>query len=369
MTLRITAQKTIQKISIGVASLTFLTAIACASVEASKSINSDHSDSLVGSSVVAQALSAKQSEAKKLMDLGNVQFDKENNEAAIKSYQQALAIYRQIGDLKGESEACLSLGYTYEQLVSYLKAAEFFQIVIKLGRATKNASIEAQGLNGLANIDLDQEKFDSAANYYSMAVSLASKAEDRPTELIILANLAQVYKLQKNTALAIPTYQKVIETARTLKDINYEVGATSYIADLYFEKGEHAKAIETYQGLVAIARKHKFPNVEIKALVRLSNVYWSLGDYDKSFNACMNAIAIARSEKDLITEAGLLSDIGYSYLSLGDNEKALSFYEQSLVVFRKEKDMEQTVKVQEVINEIRRLIGKPSQPTISSIST
>ncbi|MDY7024049.1 MAG: Fis family transcriptional regulator, partial [Cyanobacteriota bacterium] len=71
------------------------------------------------SSVLAQTQAERQAEADRLFDLGNQQLDTSQFREAIQSFQQALEIYREIGDRNGETNSIRKLGNAYGSLGQY----------------------------------------------------------------------------------------------------------------------------------------------------------------------------------------------------------------------------------------------------------
>src|SRR4028119_2409568 len=85
------------------------------------------------SPVVAQTSDVRKAEADRLLEQGYQQFQTRQIEAALRSCQQALIIYREIKDRKGESLALAILGITYghEGLQDYPKAIEYYQQLLR----------------------------------------------------------------------------------------------------------------------------------------------------------------------------------------------------------------------------------------------
>jgi tetratricopeptide (TPR) repeat protein len=75
--------------------------------------------SLSASPALAQTAANGKAEADRLREQGNEQLDAGQFQAAIQSYQQALAVYREIGDRGGEANALQNLGYAYINLGQY----------------------------------------------------------------------------------------------------------------------------------------------------------------------------------------------------------------------------------------------------------
>jgi tetratricopeptide (TPR) repeat protein len=99
--------------AIGIAMLAFL---ACGQVQI-----------VICDRVQAQTTQDRRSEADRLINLGNQQFNKSLYRESLQSYQLALDIYRAIKDRKGEGNSLNNLGNTYDSLGQYQKAIDFFQ--------------------------------------------------------------------------------------------------------------------------------------------------------------------------------------------------------------------------------------------------
>ncbi|MDJ0692695.1 MAG: tetratricopeptide repeat protein, partial [Xenococcaceae cyanobacterium MO_188.B32] len=76
---------------------------------------------------LAQDQSALQAEADKLLQQGIRQFQISQYREAFQSWQNALTIYREIGDRGGEANSLNNLGNAYYSLGEYARAIEFYQ--------------------------------------------------------------------------------------------------------------------------------------------------------------------------------------------------------------------------------------------------
>ncbi|MBC7259163.1 MAG: tetratricopeptide repeat protein [Chloroflexi bacterium] len=61
---------------------------------------------------------------------------------AIGFYEQALEIDREIGDRRGEGNACWNMGLAYEKLGDYARAAELMQVCVDYERAIGHPDAE-----------------------------------------------------------------------------------------------------------------------------------------------------------------------------------------------------------------------------------
>ena len=77
--------------------------------------------------VLAQTSTDRKAEADRLKKQGIEQYQTSQFEAALQSWQQALAIYREIKDRQGEWKALNNLGNAYYSLGDYAKAIDYRQ--------------------------------------------------------------------------------------------------------------------------------------------------------------------------------------------------------------------------------------------------
>ena len=106
-----------------------------------------------GAVMVAQAQTTqdRKAEADRLLQQGIQQFRISQFEAAFRSWQQALTIYREIKDRLGEGNALGNLGLAYYSLGKYDKAIEFQLQRLAIAREIKDRLGEGQSLGKSGN--------------------------------------------------------------------------------------------------------------------------------------------------------------------------------------------------------------------------
>ncbi|MFB2877873.1 tetratricopeptide repeat protein, partial [Floridanema aerugineum] len=122
--------------------LSIATFIALLTVVADTSISFYSLTSLPVPKVLAQTNSEKKAEASRLLQQGNQQFKTSKFQEALQSFQQALAIYREIGDRNGEARALGTVGLAYYALGDYQKALDSLQQSLVIARELKDPKLE-----------------------------------------------------------------------------------------------------------------------------------------------------------------------------------------------------------------------------------
>ncbi|HEY9830700.1 MAG TPA: CHAT domain-containing tetratricopeptide repeat protein [Stenomitos sp.] len=105
---------------------------------------------ILNSQVLAQTPDGRKTEADRLLQQG---YDESiSRELRLKSMQQALEIYRQIKDRKGELSALISLANAYNTLSDYQKAIDYQQQILAIAHELKDRFFEESALKSLGEI-------------------------------------------------------------------------------------------------------------------------------------------------------------------------------------------------------------------------
>jgi CHAT domain-containing protein len=286
------------------------------------------------SQVLAQTPDARKAEADRLLQQGIQQAQTSQFEAALQSWQQALIIYREIKDHKGEGQALGNLGLAYHFLGNYTKAIEYHQQDLANARDIKDRKGEGDALGNLGIAYRNLGEYAKAIEYQQQRLAIARDIKDPLGEGQSLGNLGNAYYWLGEYAKVIEYQQQHLAIARDIKDRLGEATSLSNLGLAYSSLGDYAKAIEYYQQSLAIARDIKDRLGEGNALGNLGGAYQSLGDYAKAIEYQQQSLAIARELKDRQGEGNALGSLGLAYNSLRDYARAIEYYEQSLALTR-----------------------------------
>jgi len=231
-------------------------------------------------------------EADKLLEQGIQQFDISEYQAAIRSWQQTLAIYQQLKDRDGEASSLNNLGLAYYSLGQYPKAIEFHQ------------------------------------------QSLAIKQEigDRNGEALSLMNMGIAYSELGQYPKAIEFYQQSLSIQRQIGDRNGQALSLMNIGNVYFDLEQYPKAIEFFHKSLSIQRQIGDRNGEAKSIGNMGNAYNFLGQYPKAIEFFQQSMVIFRDIGDIAGQGITLSNIGLTLEKQQQPELAIVFYKQSVNV-------------------------------------
>lgn len=139
-----------------------------------------------------------------LSDLGIIYEHLGEYPQAIKLFQQALLIDREIGHRQGEAAALGNLGITYQHTGKYQQSVECHHQQLAIAREIGDTEEEAKALNNLGTLCYWLGQYQEAIDYQKQKIKLLQNKEDSHDESITLGNLGSAY-------CALEQYQKAIE--------------------------------------------------------------------------------------------------------------------------------------------------------------
>jgi CHAT domain-containing protein/tetratricopeptide (TPR) repeat protein len=234
----------------------------------------------------------RKAEADRLFEQGNQEYKISQFREALQSWEQALTIYRDIGNRQGEANSLGNLGSAYQALGQFDKAIEFDEQSLNIEREIGNCQGEATCLGNLGNAYLSLGQFHRASEFYEQCLEISREIKNRQGEANSLGNLGNAY----------------------------------------LSLGQYHKAIEFYEQSLEIEREIKNRQGEAASLGRLGNAYQSLGQFHRAIEFLEQQLEISREIGDRQGEAHSVGSLGIAYVFLGQFHRAIEFLEQQLKI-------------------------------------
>ncbi|MFB2837874.1 tetratricopeptide repeat protein [Floridanema evergladense] len=270
---------------------------------------------ILNSAVVAQTSINQKAEADRLLQQGNQQYQKGQFPDALKSFEQALNIYRQIGDRQNEATTLIKIGDTYldyiefkryynliekpEELKPYSEVLKYYEQGLVIMRKIGDRKGEALTLNGIGRTNAAINKKEEALNFYEQALTIMREVKDKTGEATVLFNIGKDYdwgfdRQRDSKPISIDFYEQALRIVREIGDRPLEAKILYTIGFTYKNKGQEKPeiALEYYK----------------------------------------QALPIARELGDRILEEKVLNNMGYTYRSLGYSQIAQEHQEQALAI-------------------------------------
>ena len=276
----------------------------------------------------------RRGEANTLTNIGQVYSDLEEQQKALEYYSQSLPLSRAVGDRKQEATILNSIGSAYSYLGQKQKAREYFSQSLLLHREAGNRYGEATVLNNIGLVYLELGENQKAKEYYSQSLPLFRSIGDRGGESTTLSNIGLAYSKLGENQKALEYYRQSLTLARTAGDRRGEAIALNNIGKVYSELGDNPKAKEYYRQSLPLRRAIGDRGGESATLSNIGLVYSKLGENQKALEYYRQSLTLTRALGDRRGEGSALNNIGRAYSELGENQKALEYYNQSLPLRR-----------------------------------
>jgi len=233
-----------------------------------------------------------------LNGLSNLEAAEGNYQKAIDLAQQAIDVYRRLGDAGGESYALNSRGIAEGDLGLYGAAQVSFHRALALIRSVSDLETEVRTLNNLGNAFYFPGQYLEALRAYQEAWQIVERHTSDPWD----------------------------NEWRQITRINQ--------ATLYQRLGRYQSALEIYRQLGPLSQRLNGSD-RAQLLTNLGALYRRLGDPWKALDSYRAALDLYSKQHDSAGEISVLKNIGIVYaLDQGDLVKAQQFFARSLAQAR-----------------------------------
>src|SRR5579883_2219968 len=276
---------------------------------------------------------------------------------ALRLYEQALAIRREVGDRSGEGTTLNNLGRVYDDLGQKPQALDYYQQALAIRREVDDRSGEGTTLNNLdGGNDACGEKVQTL-DYYQQALAIRREVGDRSGEGTTLNNLGGVYDDLGQKPQALDYYQQALAIRREVGDRSGEGTTLNNLGRVYNALGQKPQALAYYQQALAIRREVGDRSGEGTTLNNLGRVYNALGQKPQALAYYQQALAIWREVGDRSGEGITLHNIGMIYAGFGqlDVVLACALLAKALFEYVQSPYIEYA---KQLINSLRRHLGE-----------
>lgn len=162
-------------------------------------------------------------------------------------YEQALAIYRAIGNRLGEANCVRSLGDVHYMLNEYDPARERYEQALPIYQAIGNRLGEANCASSLGDVHSGIGNYPTAVEDYQKSIILYDAIENRAAAAGACGQLAQVFARIKATDKAKACCKEVIERYRALDDAGQLAWGYNAVGSVYDTLKRYPEAVSAFR--------------------------------------------------------------------------------------------------------------------------
>lgn len=263
-------------------------------------------------------------------------------EAAIRKYNEALSIWRELGELRGQGYSLSGIGRAYKALRQLAPALDHLGQALSQLREAGDISGQAFVLNETGATHRDLGDLRDALVSYENAIKLRLTLGDRYglAQLYNNVGLASSYiGYQPN---AVENYEKAMPIWRELGMRHDEMNSLVNSAKARAEIGDLDVALSQYLIVLDYCKTELGnENSPLKqsanflmpfALNGIGLVYDTWGDTDLALDNYKQALELFRANKRNAGEVEVLDNLGLVHVFLGDGAQALQYFLKALVI-------------------------------------
>jgi tetratricopeptide (TPR) repeat protein len=220
----------------------------------------------------ARTLGDRWAEAWMLNNLG-MAYGVQRMPEAVDCFEQALAIYRELGDVRGESRAATNVANAYFDLSRFSEALEAAQRSLEIQRRAEKRYGEGIALGVIGSACRELGRFSEAIDHLQAALAIFRELGDPRTEADALSDLGEAYlgldQVDKaigslSESLAIwqhigdrygqaATLQRLARAQHLVGERERARASLAQAVRLFAELGDHARAAEVRRSLPEIS--------------------------------------------------------------------------------------------------------------------
>ncbi len=258
---------------------------------------------------------------------------------ALGNFQEALQIRRDIGDKRGLGDTLIDLGNFYDDGGNHDQALRMYKESLQIERDIGNERLQSACLNNIAGVYFAKGEYEDARTYYQQALHLQEKSKAPEDIVESVHNLAETSVKMGEYDQAFSQYMRALELRRSMNDVR-GAGIESYTLGMILDyQGRFGAAISSKQDALKTFQNLKdrtYWMAEILGGYAQALILAGRGDEAKTY--LDDALNLSRELKNEGMVSQTISFQGDAAYYRGDSKAAGALYEQALQAANRSKE-------------------------------
>ncbi len=298
------------------------------------SLYADNGDFDKAHALFAKILSADPKNIKALWQLGSVEYQRGNPQAALEPLDKGLSLAVQLDNPEQKAFILQALGISYRLMEKPVEAIKSLQDSMEITRTLGMKRLMAADLAELAADQITIGKPDAAMASDNQALQILREAGAKKDSGDILINRGLLYSKLGDYDKALQDYKDALLIEREANDVNYEAVCLNNIGVAYFQKYDMDNALTYYQQSLQLRQQLNQPVYLADTLSALADVYTAMGNYEQALASLMKAVDLYRNANNPEGAADVSGAIGKVLLYEGRLGPAVSAVQDSVNGYR-----------------------------------
>lgn len=282
----------------------------------------------------AAILKADPKNIKALWQMGSVEYQEGNPQAALQPLNEGLSLAVQVDNQEQKALILQALGIAYRLMNKPEEAIRSIQDSMEITRKLGMKRLLANSLSELAQDQITIGKPDAAMTSYNQALQTLHEIGVKKDYGDIQINRGVLYQTRGDYDKALQDYKDALQIQREANDVNYQAVCLSNIGDVYYLKDDTDNALIYYQQSLQLRQQLNEPIYLAETLSSLGDLYTAMGNYDEALKSLMTALDISRKANITKSAASVSGSIGKVLMYQGRLGAAVSAMQDSVSGYR-----------------------------------
>ncbi|MCU0389732.1 MAG: tetratricopeptide repeat protein [Thermoflexibacter sp.] len=224
--------------------------------------------------------------------LGNLYHAKDENESALRNFQEGLKLYEELDNLQGTTNLYTSIGKMY----------------------------------------FDQKDNPKALEYYRKALTNAQKLNEPKKIIEVNLGIAEVYEQKGDLRTAREYNLRALESAENIRDEKLIGNALSNLGDVFVKLGSYQDALQYTLRSLEIKRNEGDKAGMAHVLTTMGEIYAKLGQFDKASSYFQEGLQLAQQINVRQLQLNLYLSLFEYYESKKEYPKALEYHKDYVLL-------------------------------------
>ena len=276
---------------------------------------------------------------------------------AIKAYEKAITLQTKLGLQADLASSLKNLGNLYFELKDEVKLADdCYQQALKIYREVGDRLGEANTLIAIGDVLQFLDRRDEALNHYSQALDFYREVGDRLGEANTLIAIGDVLQFLKRSSEALNHYSQALDFYREVGARLGEANTLKAIGDVLQFLDRRDEALNHYSQALDFYREVGARLGEANTLIAIGDVLQFLDRRDEALNHYSQALDFYREVGDRLGEANVLQELS----KLQQNHtSALEYLQQAQNLYTQIGDIYSQSRNLRFIGELHLIMGQP----------
>jgi tetratricopeptide (TPR) repeat protein len=265
--------------------------------------------------------------------------DRADHNYAREHYEEALQLFRRVGDEPGEANCIMRLGHVALARSDHDGARYQYEAALPLLRRVDDVLGEAYCIKGLGDIALERSDCERARERYEEALPLFRRVGDELGEANCIQRLGDTALRRSDHDGARVRYEAVLPLYRRVGDVRGEANCVQGLGDIALARSDHDGARERYEEALPLYRRVGAMRGEANCIYSLGDIALARSEHERAREHYEEALPLYRRVGAVLGEANCIKSLGDIALARSEHERARERYEEALPLYRRVGDL------------------------------